>query len=69
MKLARDIYPNKVFHLAKSWGINKKTLQMSQKISFLVQFQSFHNTSKKTVAYLMHHFACHHWSKNHPKAA
>ena len=36
---------------------------MSQKISFLAQFCSFLNTSKKTVAYLMHHLACHQWSK------
>ena len=34
---------------------------MSLKISFLTQFQSF-NISIKTVAYLMHHLACHHWS-------
>ena len=39
MKLTTDIYLNKVFHLAKSWGVthsmqegkNKKTQKMSQK--------------------------------------
>ena len=36
---------------------------MSQKISFLAQFYPFLNTSKKTVAYLMHHLVCHQWSK------
>ena len=36
---------------------------MNQKISFLPQFRPFLNTSIKTVANLMHHLACHHWSK------
>ena len=42
---------------------------MDCKISFLTQFQPFLNTLIKTVAYLKHHLACHHWSnkfKNHP---
>ena len=42
MKLTRDIYLNKFFHLVKSWGvshrvykgINKQTLNKSQKINF-----------------------------------
>ena len=58
MKLTTDMCLNKVFHLAKSWGV-----KMSLKISFFTQFQPFLNTSIKTVAYLMHHLACHHWSK------
>ena len=43
MELTTDIYLDKVFHLAKCWGvthmkyesINKKTLWMSQKLNFL----------------------------------
>ena len=35
---------------------------MSYKISFLTKFQPFLNISIKTVPYLMHHLACHHWS-------
>ena len=33
--------------------------KMSLKISFLTQFWSFLNTTIKTVAYMMHHLACH----------
>ena len=36
---------------------------MSQKIIYWAQFQPFLNNSIKTVAYLMHPLACHHWSK------
>ena len=57
-KLTIDVYLNKVFHLTKSWGV-----KMSVKFSFLATFRSFLNTTIKTVAYLMHHLACHHWSK------
>ena len=54
---------NFVFYLAKSWGVihrvqecvNKKTHKISPQVSFLSQFLPFHNTSIKTVAYLMHH--------------
>ena len=52
MKLITDIYLNKVFHLAKSWGV---------KISFKISF--FLNTSVKSVAHLIRHLACHHWLK------
>ena len=58
MKVTTDIYHDKVFHLAKSWGI-----KMSLKINFLAQFQPFLNTSIKAVAYLTYHLACHHWPK------
>ena len=58
LKLTTDIYLNKVFHLTKSWAV-----KMSLKISFLVKFRLFLNTTIKTVAYLMHHLAFHHWSK------
>ena len=45
MKLNTNMYLNKVFHFAKSWdvshrvqeGVNKKSLNMSQRISFLAQ--------------------------------
>ena len=53
-----DIYLDKAFHLAKSWEV-----KMSLKISFLAQLRSFLNTTIKAVAYLLHHLACHHWSK------
>ena len=36
---------------------------MSPKIISLSHFLPFHNTSIKTVAYLMHHLAYHQWSK------
>ena len=36
---------------------------MSQKNSFLTQIWPHLNTSIKSVAYLMHHLACHQWSK------
>ena len=36
---------------------------MFLRISFFAQFRSFLNTAIKTVAYLMHYIACHHWSK------
>ena len=52
MKLITDIYLNKVFHLAKSWGV-----KMNFKISF------FFNTSVKSVARLIRHLACHRWLK------
>ena len=58
MKLITDIYLNIFFHLPKSWGI-----RMNLKISFLAQFRPFRNTSIKTLAYLMHHLTCSHWSK------
>ena len=58
IKLTTDIYLIKVFHLAKSWGA-----KISLKISFFAQLQPFHKTSVKTVAYLVHHLACQHWSK------
>ena len=69
MKLPIDIYLNKTFHLAKSWevtprvqeDVNKKTLKMSHKISFMAQFRPFLNTSIKAVAYLVHHLTCHYW--------
>ena len=57
-KLTPDIYLSKVFHLTKSWGV-----KTSLKISFLAQFRLFLNTAIKIVVYLMHHLACHHWSK------
>ena len=77
-KLTTDIYLNKVFHLKKSWVV-----KMSLKINFLVQCRPFLNIAIKAVAYLMHHLACHRWSKvqtkvthfmefwlkDHPKAA
>ena len=54
MKLTTGIYHNKVFQLAKSFGVshrvcddvNKKTLKRSQKINCLSQFRPFLNTSK-----------------------
>ena len=36
---------------------------MSQKINFVAQFRPILNATIKAVAYLMHHLACHHWSK------
>ena len=70
MKLTTNMYLNKVSHLAKSWGVThrvsegiyKKPLKMSQKISFFSSILTI-NTSIKTVRYLMHHLACHHWSE------
>ena len=67
-------YLNKIFYLVKSWGVTQsarghkqKTLKMSQKTSFLTQFRTFPYTSRKTVAYMMHHLACHHWPNFHTK--
>ena len=48
----------KFFNLAKSWEI-----KISLKASFLAQFQTFLDTSTKTVACLTHHPVCHHWPK------
>ena len=75
-KLTTDMYFNKVFYLKKSWGV-----KIFLKIGFLAQFRSFLNSAIKTVAYLMHHPACHHslkvqtkltnfrefWPKDHQK--
>ena len=50
MKLTTDIYLNKVFHLAKSWGVTQGVGGHKQKNSqnepkrFLAQFRPFHNT-------------------------
>ena len=50
IKLTTNMYLNKVFHLAKSWGVthrvcdrvNKKPLKMSQKILFLIIIKNFY---------------------------
>ena len=42
--------------------IHKENSQNELKISFLTQLQPFLNTSIKTVAYLINHLVCHHWS-------
>ena len=57
-RLTTDIYLNKVFDLTKSWGVKNEP-----KNQLFGSFRSFLNTTIKTVAYLMHHLASHHWSK------
>ena len=50
IKLTTNMYLNKVFHLAKSWGVthrvcdsvNKKPLKMSQKNLFLIIIKIFY---------------------------
>ena len=57
MKPATELYLNKIFQFAQSWGKSHRVQE-----SFSTQFQPFLNTSINTIAYLMHHLACHHWS-------
>ena len=66
IKFTTDMYLNKVFHLAKSWGV---THEVHKQKTFLAQFWPFLNTSINSVAYLMHHLAYHHLSWNHPRVA
>ena len=71
MERTTDIYVNKVFHLAKSCGvthkakegINKKALKLGQKNQFFGPILTILNISIKTLTCLMHHLACHQWSK------
>ena len=63
MKLTTDIYLNKVFHLAKSWGVILRVWEGVKKLTKWAKKLIFLNTSIKTVAYLMHHLACHQRSK------
>ena len=66
MKRTADIHLNKVFHLAEFCGVshreykgaNKKMIKMSQKSIFWPNLDHF-LILQKTVAYLMHHLACH----------
>ena len=72
MKLTTDIYIylNKVFHLVKSWGVfhrvykdvqgRVQTLKMNLNINFWPNLDHY-LILQKTVAYLMHHLACHNW--------
>ena len=66
------IYLNKVFHLVKSWGVfhrvykdvqgRVQTLKMNLNINFWPNLDHY-LILQKTVAYLMHHLACHNGSK------
>ena len=51
-----------------SGGHKQKTSQNKLK-TFWAQFWPFLNSSVTSVAYLIHHLACPHWSKNYPRAA
>ena len=45
-----------------TWIRNEQNNDHARKMH-KIQFSSFFNTSIKTVAYLVHHLTCHHWSK------
>ena len=71
MKLTSAIYHNNVFHLVKSWGkshrvyesVNKKTQNETKIQFFSPNFDHSLLIQEKTVAYLTHRLAFHHWSK------
>ena len=64
MKLTTTMYLHETFHLAKNWdgthrvyeGVNEKL----ENESFALIFTNFLTTSK-TVTYVMHYLALHHW--------
>ena len=71
MKRTTIMYLYETFHLTKDWsvthrvyeGVNKKSLKMSQKFSFLAQFLGAFNTKLKTVINVMHYLTLRYWSK------